>query len=228
MANASVAGTGPVIQLDEIDLLVFDLDGTLVDTRQDLAHAVNFALAHFGKDHFSHESIVGFVGDGIVKLIERALGEEGTPNVEEALRLFRSYYGEHISDYSQPYHGVIDLLEALTHKKKAVLTNKPHVFSEPLLRDLKMRDYFDVTIGGHNGYPLKPDPAALIEILQRFEVSPERAIMIGDSQNDVLAGQAASMHTCAVTYGFRPEEELLALNPTIVARSPIEILSLLR
>jgi len=207
----------------EVDLLIFDLDGTLVDTRRDLANAVNNALRQMGRKEIDLETMTGYVGDGIRKLLERALGSAAENEVEIARRHFRQFYFEHIADFSKPYPGIPGLLEYFSGKKKAVLTNKPQEFTEALLQRLEICRHLEMIIGGQPNLELKPDPEAVLKILHHFQVAPSRAIMIGDGENDILAGKAAMMKTCAATYGFRPPEKLLALQPDFVIHRPPEL-----
>ncbi len=210
----------------QIDLLVFDLDGTLIDTGRDLANAVNFALQQAGKDILPMEKIISFVGDGARTLLTRALDQPTAEDLQLAMRHFRAHYAAHLADFSKPYPGITDVLAHFRAKKKAVLTNKPHEFTLPLLERLRLSQAFDFIQGGQAQLPLKPDPQSLQNILSHLKVEAARALMIGDGENDILAGKAASAKTCAVTYGFRPKENLLALAPDFVIHAPLELLTI--
>ncbi|MCI0693818.1 HAD-IA family hydrolase [candidate division KSB1 bacterium] len=207
------------------DLLIFDLDGTLVDTRRDLANAVNYALRQLGKNEVEVDTVTGYVGDGVRKLLERALGHAAKTGLETAHRHFRSYYHEHIADFSQPYPGVREVLAHFARKQKAILTNKPQEFTEALLQRLDIRRHFAMVIGGQPNLKLKPDPEAVFKILHHFNLPASRVLIIGDGENDILAGQAAKIVTCAVAYGFRPEEKLRALQPDFVLAAPAELMN---
>lgn len=207
----------------KIELLIFDLDGTLVDTRRDLANAVNDALQQTGRQALPLDVVVSYVGDGLKKLLERALGNVDDADLEVMRQHFQRYYFEHIADFSRPYTGMSDMLEHFATKKKAVLTNKPQEFSDKLLERLGICKYFSMVVGGQTNLKLKPEPEGLIKILQHFAVQPSRAMIIGDSENDILAGKAAGTFTCAVTFGFRPLETLLPLHPDIVINSLVEL-----
>jgi phosphoglycolate phosphatase len=207
----------------EADLLIFDLDGTLVDTRRDLANAVNHALKQMGRKEIDLETMTGYVGDGIRKLLERALGNADDNELEIARQYFRPFYFDHLVDFSNPYPGMIEVLEYFSGTKKAVLTNKPQEFTEALLQRLEICGYFEMIIGGQPNLKLKPDPEAVLKILHHFHAAPSRAIIIGDSENDILAGKATMIKTCAATYGFRPPEKLLALEPDFVIYCPLEL-----
>ncbi|MGH7601691.1 MAG: HAD family hydrolase [bacterium] len=209
------------------DLLIFDLDGTLVDTRRDLANAVNYALRQLGKNEVDVDTVTGYVGDGVRKLLERALGDTAKTELEAALRYFRSFYQEHIADFSQPYPGVREVLEHFAHKQQAILTNKPQEFTEALLQRLDMRRHFAMVVGGQPDLKLKPDPEAVFKILHHFNLFASRALIIGDCENDILVGKAAKIVTCATAYGFRPVEKLRELRPDFVIEAPAELMGLI-
>ncbi len=208
-------------------LLIFDLDGTLVDTRRDLANAVNYALRQLGKNEITLDTITGYVGDGVRKLLERALGGTAATELEKAHRHFRAFYHEHLADFSQPYPGIREMLAHFGGKQKAVLTNKPQEFTDTLLQRLNLRQHFAMTIGGQLNQKLKPDPEAVFKILHHFDLPASRALIIGDGENDILAGKAAGIATCAVSYGFRPVEKLLALQPDFVVDTPAALQDLI-
>jgi phosphoglycolate phosphatase len=209
------------------DLLLFDFDGPLVGTRRDLANAVNYALRRLGKNEIDVDTVTSYVGGGVRKLFERARGDTAKIELETALRHFRSYYHEHIADFSQPYPGVREMLEHFDDKQKAILTNKPQEFTEALLRRLGMRRHFAMVVGGQPDLKLKPDPEAVLKILRHFSLTASRAVIIGDGENDILAGKAAEIATCAVAYGFRPVEKLRALQPDFVIKAPAELMGLI-
>jgi phosphoglycolate phosphatase len=207
----------------EADLLIFDLDGTLVDTRRDLANAVNHALRQMRRKEIDLETMAGYIGDGIRKLLERALGSTDENEVEIARQHFRHFYFDHLADFSKPYAGITEMLEYFSSTKKAMLSNKPQEFTEALLQRLEIYGYFEMIIGGQPNLKLKPDPEAVLKILQHFHAVPSRAIIIGDGENDILAGKAAMIKTCAATYGFCPPEKLLTLAPDFVIHRPLEL-----
>lgn len=207
----------------EIDLLIFDLDGTLVETRHDLANAVNYALKQTGRNEIALEMVVGYIGDGTRKLLERTLGNVAESELEIFLQHFRHYYFDHIVDFSRPYAGTIEMLEHFSMKKKAVLTNKPQEFADELLQRLEICKYFEMVIGGQSNLKLKPDPEGVLKILHQLVVQPARAMIIGDSENDILVGKAAEILTGAVTFGFRPIEKLLPLNPDFFINALLEL-----
>jgi phosphoglycolate phosphatase len=207
----------------QADLLIFDLDGTLVDTRRDLANAVNYALRQFGKNDLDLQTLTSYVGDGVRKLLERALGNSSEAELEIALRHFRHFYFEHVADCSQLYSGILAVLEYFSNKKKAVLTNKPQELTEALLQRLEICEHFALIIGAQPNLKLKPDADGVFKILNHCNASTDKTIIIGDSENDIHAGKSAGIMTCAVSYGFRPLAELVALQPDFVAKHPADL-----
>lgn len=210
----------------QVELMIFDLDGTLIDTSHDLMNAVNFALQQCGKDPLSLERVIGYVGDGARKLLERALARPSEAELQTALQHFRAHYAAHLADFSRLYPGMIDVLAHFRAKKKAVLTNKPHEITLALLQRLNLSLQFEVIQGGQTHLPLKPDPTSLQNLLVHLQIEAPRAVIIGDGENDMLAGKAAGVKTCAATYGFRSGKDLLALQPDFVIHAPIELTTL--
>jgi len=210
-----------------IDLLIFDLDGTLADTRRDLTDAVNHVRAAFGRAPLDVRTVTGYVGDGVAKLLERALPGLSASERAEARAAFDAFYSSHYCDHTRPYPGIAELLGHFAHKKRAVLTNKAEPFVAPMLERMGLRSCFDAVQGARPGLPPKPDPAPVLRLLDRCNAAPERTLLIGDSPQDIRAGQAAHVHTCAVTYGFRPAAELRALAPDFLIDHPQALRSLL-
>jgi phosphoglycolate phosphatase len=184
-------------------LLVFDLDGTLVDSKEDLAVAVNVALESFGFPPLPHPTIYTYVGDGAMMLIRRALPPDKVGLLPEVLECFLSYYRRHLLDTTRPYPGVVDALRKWAGMyRMAVLTNKPLGMTEAILSGLSLSGYFFEVRGGDSFPNKKPHPEGLFHILRQAGASPAEAVMVGDSRNDVLAGRAAGTVTCGVTYGL--------------------------
>ncbi len=196
-----------------VDLLIFDLDGTLVDTRRDLANSVNHTRQAYGLPELGLAEVMQYVGDGVRKLLERSLPNATPERVDAALATFREHYGAHLLDHSTLYPGAREVLQHFADKKKAVLSNKPEGFTRTILSGLGIADAFDLVLGGDSLPVLKPDPAAIHHILTTLGALPEKSVMVGDSPNDIKAGRAAGVLTCAVTYGYRDREELQAEGP---------------
>lgn len=196
------------------DLYIFDLDGTLVDSRFDLCDAVNHALARLGRPPIEVEQMPQLLGHGITRLLECVLDSEDAALVAEARRHFDQWYAHHYTDKTRPYDGVEEVLAHLAFAKKAVCSNKHHPFTVGIVRALGLEPHFDMVLGAQpERYPLKPAPDAIRLILDRLGVAPGRALIVGDSTHDIEAGKAAGVATCAVTYGYRPAEVLRAAGP---------------
>lgn len=191
-----------------VDLVIFDLDGTLIDSKQDLACAVNAAREHSGLPPLSNETIYSYVGDGAPTLIRRVLGPGATgEQVQQALAFFLSYYQEHLIDYTVLYPGVRKTLDRLIAAgvKLAVLTNKPVRMSRAIVDALGVGGLFERVYGGNSFEQKKPHPVGLTTLLSECSAAPDRSLMVGDSAVDVRTARNAHVRACGVTYGFQPE-----------------------
>jgi len=192
----------------QIELLVFDLDGTLVDSKRDLALAVNATLADAKLPPLPHETVFSYVGNGAPTLIQRALGEEAGPEqLQSSLEFFLSYYRMHMLDNTRLYAGVREALDRMLAAgwSLAVLTNKPVVFSRDLLRGLGLADHFRLVYGGNSFKSKKPHPEGLQKVMAELGVGPQHTLVVGDSAVDVETARNAGAWACGVTYGFHPE-----------------------
>jgi len=184
-------------------LLVFDLDGTLVDSKEDLANAVNVALESFDLPPLPNPVIYSYVGDGASALILRALPKEKADLLPEVLDRFLEYYRRHLLDTTRAYPGVAGALRKWAGiYRMAVLTNKGVEMTREILSGLSLDGHFFEVRGGDSFGTKKPDPEGLLHIVREAGADPREAVMIGDSRNDVLAGRAAGAVTCGVTYGL--------------------------
>ena len=184
-------------------VLIFDLDGTLVDSKKDLTASVNYIRNQFNLPVLTEEEIARFIGNGALMLIRRALEAKATEsNVQAGLQMFLSYYRAHMLDNTVLYPGVLETLNRLTHCKLAVLTNKPVHFSCAMLDGLGIYKHFAAVYGGNSFDHKKPDPVGIYQILSETKGHRERTWMIGDSAVDVLTGRNAGVRTCGVTYGY--------------------------
>jgi phosphoglycolate phosphatase len=189
--------------LEEIQLLIFDLDGTLVDSELDLALSVNVMLQAMGKKPLSTECIASYIGRGVKVLVSRALGPDAAEDdVERGIELFLDHYRQHMLDHTVPYPGVREALEDLRSRKMAVLTNKPVKFSRMMLAGLGLAQHFAFIYGGNSFENKKPDPVGVLQLMSDVHVPATGTLMIGDSVSDVLAGRNAGVWTCGVIYGF--------------------------
>ncbi len=191
-----------------MDLLIFDLDGTLIDSKRDLALSVNATRAHLGMGPLDIGKISSYVGNGAPVLIRRALGEQATDAlVEEALEYFLEYYREHKLDYTRLYPGVKESLDRLraAGKRLAVLTNKPVAPSRGIVDGLGVSAHFFQIYGGNSFVFKKPNPIGVEKLMAEASVDRGRTLMIGDSGVDVETARNAGVQACGVTYGFAPE-----------------------
>jgi phosphoglycolate phosphatase len=195
-----------------IKLAIFDLDGTLIDSRLDLVHSVNAALRHIERPELPDEVIASYVGDGAPILIQRALGEEAVDEalVRKGLNFFLSYYREHKLDHTTVYEGITNALTSIQQssngvpRKMAVLSNKPVNPSRAIVEALGLGPFFGQVYGGNSFVTKKPDPEGIRKLLEENQVRAEEAAIIGDSHVDVRTGRNAGLWTIGVTYGFAP------------------------
>jgi len=219
-----------------IRLLVFDLDGTLIDSRLDLIHSVNAMLRHIGRPELDGDIIASYVGDGAPALVRRALGDTDTDDealFRAAMEYFLGYYRVHKLDHTTVYEGIPEVLARLADssngapRQMAVLSNKPVNPSRLIVQALGLGDFFVCIYGGNSFTTKKPDPLGVQTILQETGVAADEALMIGDSSVDVLTGRNAGLWTCGVTYGFAPHS-LEEVPPDVLIENPRELGELLR
>jgi phosphoglycolate phosphatase len=188
---------------EAVGLLVFDLDGTLIDSKVDLANSVNHALRAFGLPALPLPVIYSYVGDGATMLIRRAVGEEGNGILPAVLESFLAHYRQHLLDTTLPYPGVAESLrEWADIYPMALLTNKPVDMTRAILSGLDLDRFFPDVVGGDSFGSKKPDPEGLLHLMKTRGASPGETLMVGDSKNDVIAGKRAGARTCGVTYGL--------------------------
>jgi len=186
-----------------VRVLIFDLDGTLIDSKLDLALSVNATLKEMGRQPLPDERIFGYVGQGAPMLIQRALGEgANAQECQRALEFFLSYYRAHMLDNTVTYPGVREGLAKLAKYPMAVLTNKPVRFSREILQGLGLGEHFRYVYGGNSFERKKPDPMGVQILLRDFGVTPRGALLVGDSEIDVLTARNADTWACGVTYGL--------------------------
>ncbi len=190
-------------RFSEVRALIFDLDGTLIDSKLDLALAVNAVLAEMDREPLPHEQIFGYIGQGAPSLIARALGNGATEEeCRWGLEFFIQYYSLHKLDNTAPYPGVRETLDALSGMPMAVLTNKPVGASRGILQGLGLARNFRIIYGGNSFERKKPDPMGIETILREFAAAPAQVMVVGDSEIDVQTARNAGTWICGVTYGF--------------------------
>jgi phosphoglycolate phosphatase len=202
-------------------LLIFDLDGTLIDSRLDLIHSVNAMLRRLGRPELPGEVIASYVGDGAPMLVRRALGDPDDQSiVQTALDYFMAYYREHKLDHTHVYSGIVDALRTLKQsadgkRQLAVLSNKPVGPSRAIVEALGMKQFFFEIYGGNSFATKKPDPMGARQLMTQTGSRPEETLMVGDSSIDVLTARNAGLWSLGVTYGFAPQS--LDLTPPDVS-----------
>jgi phosphoglycolate phosphatase len=216
------------IPLQKIKLVLFDLDGTLIDSEKDLAASVNAMLRHFGRKELPLEVIDTYIGDGAPMLIRRALGDPAHANiVQDALNFFLMHYREHKLDTTQPYSGIPEALRRVSQldglqRQLAVLTNKPVRASRDILAGLDLSQYFFQAYGGNSFETKKPDPLGAQTLMNEAGAQPEETVMVGDSEVDVLTARNANLWSIGVTYGFAPHT-LERTHPDILVDTVAEL-----
>lgn len=217
-------------------VILFDLDGTLVDSAPDLALAVNHMLESLERDTFSSDIIRSWVGNGAQTLVKRGLSgssvidESIDPELfSQALDTFLGFYAKNLCVTTVTYPNVSATLKALKSKgyRLALVTNKPYDFIEPLLEGLALTDLFELCLGGDSLAKKKPDPLPLLHVCERLNVNASECVMVGDSKNDILAASAANMHSIGVTYGYNYNEHISHYKPNHVVDDLAEIVTLL-
>lgn len=223
--NIDTTGHATSIKLKNVrtakSLIIFDLDGTLIDSAADLATAVNRMYAKLSLPAMPIDTIKSWVGNGSVKLVQRALAAHGIEDEAKVMathEIFLVEYASCSTDATSAYDGVITGIKKLKSAgfRLAICTNKPTRYLPGILAHFGWQDSFDAVLGGDALPTKKPNPAPLIHISNKLGVSPDDAIMVGDSKNDVLAGQAAGMMTLALSYGYNYGEPIAAMHPDAV------------
>ncbi len=213
-------------------LIVFDLDGTLVDSRRDLAESANTLLVECGANPLAEEAIGRMIGDGAATLVKRAFEAARVQQPPEALERFLTIYNSRLLEFTRPYDGIVDVLAALSGRATlAVLTNKPLASTRQILDGLELSAYFqrDRVIGGDGPFPRKPDPAGLMHLMRGAGTGSTDTMLVGDSRIDWLTARAARSQVCLAAYGFGFEslsaERLDELER--VAATPVDLLAFL-
>ena len=214
-----------------IKAVIFDLDGTLLNTLEDLANASNFALRSCGYNEHPIKDYIRFVGSGRYILMKRILPEEDKNNeeaIEKVLKLFDENYGEHMHDTTKQYDRIYELIKELKIKniKLAVVSNKPDEFAGETVNRYFGND-FEITYGQRPNHAVKPDPKTVYEVMEYLNVTKEECIYVGDSDVDMKTAQNAGVKSIGVAWGFRGEEELKSAGADYIIRTPQELVNLL-
>jgi phosphoglycolate phosphatase len=199
----------------DVDLVVFDLDGTLVDSREDIAAAVAVGIRAVGGEVRDKEDIFPFIGRPLIEVFLELLPPSMVLCAEDAAQAYREYYLVHCADTTRPYPGVLECLDRLDGIAKAIATTKKTFMAVELVEKLGLSNRF-VLVHGSDGIPHKPDPTVINQVLDKTGHDPARAWMVGDTVYDIQAAKAVGMRTCAVTYGIGNRDDLAAQNPDLI------------
>jgi phosphoglycolate phosphatase len=192
-----------------LKLVIFDLDGTLIDSSIDIANAINYAVGPYRVPLLTVQEVISLVGEGISTLMGKLIVKEGIEaGTDSLVQQFLHYYSSHLTDNTTVYPGVREMLAQLGAYRKAVISNKRESLSVKILERLGLSEYMDIIVGSETVKERKPSPLPVYYVLSTLGISPDAAIMVGDSNYDVEAGKAAGIKTVAVTYGYRPLELL--------------------
>lgn len=208
---------------------IFDLDGTLLNTLEDLKNSVNYALKQKNYPQRTAEEVRSFVGNGIPMLIKRAVPQgTDTADFEETLSVFKEHYATHLNDDTKPYDGICEMLEYLKLNgiKAGVVTNKAHFAANELIHSF-FGDLITVTVGQKDGVPTKPDPAELSSAMSALDADKAKTLFIGDSDVDVFTAHNGGVKCIGVTWGFRDKENLISAGADFIADTPQEIIRIL-
>lgn len=207
-------------------LAVFDLDGTLVDSLSDIAEATNYALRSLNMPEHELSKFNYMVGNGIKKLIERALPDDKQDLFDEALKIYNDYYNQYYTVKTYAYEGITETLETL--KKNGVLlavaSNKTHAFAKNVINHYFGNNLFSMVCGKSEGVPTKPDPTVVLNIMKKLNAKPENCFMIGDTSVDINTGKNAGFKTIGCLWGFRTQQELEDAGADYIAKAPNDIL----
>ena len=214
--------------MKKISLIVYDFDGTLVDTFADIAGSVNLALTEMGLNPLDKKTIRGNIGSGMFNLMTRSLMKSGCNDIETSVLLFQKHYSHHLLDQTNFYPNGKEIVEYFFDKKNAILSNKPISFIEKILKALSFSKPFDSIIGGDSLDVKKPDPKGLLLMMNKFNCPPEKTLMVGDSAIDIETGKHAGVITCGVTYGLGNLHSLTNSNPDFLIDSLSQLKSLFK
>ncbi len=213
----------------DTDLLIFDLDGTLIDSSEDIAWALNKTLVNLGMKELPYKEILGYIGWGVRMLLEQAIPRDKHHILDDAIKIFLEFYSGHILVKTRAYPEVIETLEYFHRlKKMAVITNKPYKLAKMVLKDLEIDGFFIITLGGDSVRNKKPHPEPVERVLADLGIPHSRTVFIGDSRIDVETGKCAGILTIGAAYGFRGKKELEEAGADMIINSFGELKEIIR
>jgi phosphoglycolate phosphatase len=207
-------------------LILYDLDGTLADTRQDIINSVRYALQILKGPDLTDDEIKNCVGTGLHALIRQAFRTTDEKTADRGSKLYREHYKKHMLDHTKLYPGALEFLEHFKDRKQAVITNKPNPFSSQILEALGVAHFFIAILAGDNGLPFKPDPAAIRHLIEETKVTEAEVIFVGDSPIDIQSARNAGVEIVTLSHGFASEAALREAGPDHIVRDFAELLRL--
>jgi len=206
-----------------LQLVMFDLDGTLADTGRDLADSVNFTRREFSLLPLPDRAVYANVGRGVEHLLKQSLPEAGPDRFPQVMRVFLAYYEAHLLERTVLYPGVVEVLRYFSGKRRAVVSNKMHRLTVAVVQGLGVAAEFDAILGGDSVAEKKPHPGMLQLVLEQFQISRDDALIVGDGDTDIEAGKRAGVITCGVTYGLGDQDAVRAARPDFTIDSIAEL-----
>jgi phosphoglycolate phosphatase len=212
--------------MKKVDLMIFDFDGTLADTGADIAASINHTLKAMRLEPRSSKEVISFVGDGVKKLIERAIGENSQGRLEEAMSIFSAHYEKHLLDQTILCPQIEDVLKYFNHKLKVILTNKRYALTLAIARGLHIDRYFMEIVGADSTLFQKPDQRVVEYLLSKYNADPQKTVIIGDGVNDISVAKNAGILSCAYLNGLGDKKTLRKMEADFYCEDLLEINSL--
>jgi len=211
-----------------IDSIFFDVDGTLLDARQDIVNAANYALRQMNLPEKTFDEIVSYVGTGVSDLVGKSIGKKDDSLVRRGVELYSDYYVKHPADNAKLYPNAKEILGYFKDKQKFILTNRYSKFADVVLRSLGIREYFKEIVGGDDENCIKPSACVLDPVISRFAIEKSKAIIVGDMTVDIMTGNNSGIKTCWIRHGLGKAEEVEPLKPSFVIDDLLELKKIIR